>query len=104
MKPSTFARLYVAGYATFTGRLDRKGAGQHRGCRANQDTAAMVYMNSTERHPGAPLTTPRQVDEARITENDKWIAFYDAQYALEKARWAVLRLTGGLTGSIEALP
>jgi outer membrane protein TolC len=46
----------------------------------------------------------RQVEEARITENDKWIAFYDAQYALEKARWNVLRLTGDLTASIEALP
>jgi outer membrane protein TolC len=46
----------------------------------------------------------RQIEEARITENDKWIAFYDAQYALEKARWNVLRLTGDLTGSIEALP
>jgi outer membrane protein TolC len=46
----------------------------------------------------------RQVEEARILENDKWIAFYDAQYALEKARWNVLRLTGDLTASIEALP
>jgi outer membrane protein len=46
----------------------------------------------------------RQVEEARILENDKWIAFYDAQYAMEKARWNVLRLTGDLVASIEALP
>jgi outer membrane protein TolC len=46
----------------------------------------------------------RQMEESRITESDKWIAFYDAQYALEKARWNVLRLTGDLVGSIEALP
>jgi len=46
----------------------------------------------------------RQVEEARIAESDKWIAFYDAQYALEKARWNVLRLTGDLVGSIDALP
>ena len=46
----------------------------------------------------------RQVEEARIAENAKWIAFYDAQYALEKARWNVLRLTGQLVGTIEALP
>jgi outer membrane protein TolC len=46
----------------------------------------------------------RQLEEARVAENDKWIAFYDAQYALEKARWNVLRLTGELTASIEALP
>ncbi len=31
----------------------------------HQDTAAMVYLNSAARHPGAPLVTPRQVDEAR---------------------------------------
>lgn len=31
----------------------------------HQDTAAMVYLNSTERRAGAPLSTPRQVDEAR---------------------------------------
>jgi outer membrane protein TolC len=48
--------------------------------------------------------TLRQIEEARIVESDKWIAFYDAQYALEKAQWSVLRLTGGLIGSIEALP
>jgi outer membrane protein len=46
----------------------------------------------------------RAVEEARIAENAKWIAFYDAQYALEKARWNVLRLTGELVGTIEALP
>jgi outer membrane protein len=46
----------------------------------------------------------RQVEEARITENQKWIAFYDAQYALQRARWNVLRLTGDLVSSIEALP
>jgi len=46
----------------------------------------------------------RQVEEARILENDKWIAFYDAQYAMEKARWNVLRLTGDLVAQLEALP
>ncbi len=45
-----------------------------------------------------------QVEEARIAENAKWIAFYDAQYGLEKARWNVLRLTGDLVGAIESLP
>ena len=42
----------------------------------------------------------RQVEEARLAENDKWIAFYDAQYVLEKARWNVLRLTGDLVDSV----
>ena len=46
----------------------------------------------------------RQVEEARIVENQKWIAFYESQYTLEKARWNLLRLTGGLVASVEALP
>jgi hypothetical protein len=46
----------------------------------------------------------REVEQARVVENHKWIAFYDAQYAAEKAKWNVLRLTGQLVGSIEALP
>jgi len=41
-----------------------------------------------------------QVEEARLEENDKWIAFYDAQYALEKSRWNVLRLTGTLADAV----
>ena len=32
----------------------------------HQDTAAMVYLNSADRRAGAPLTTPRQVDDARL--------------------------------------
>jgi predicted AlkP superfamily phosphohydrolase/phosphomutase len=31
----------------------------------HQDTAAMVYLNSTDRRPGAPLSNPRQVEDAR---------------------------------------
>jgi outer membrane protein TolC len=45
----------------------------------------------------------RQVEESRVIENDKWIAFYDAQYNIERARWNVLRLTGALTDALEAL-
>lgn len=48
--------------------------------------------------------TLSQVEQARIVENDKWITFYDAQYAIEKAKWAVLSLTGGLMASVESLP
>jgi len=44
----------------------------------------------------------RQVEEARVAENDKWIAFYDAQYSMERARWSVLRLTGDLLAAVEA--
>lgn len=46
--------------------------------------------------------TLRQVEEARVVENQKWIAFYDAQYALEKARWNVLRLSGNLRAWLQS--
>ena len=46
--------------------------------------------------------TLRQVEEARVAENDKWMAFYDAQYGVERARWSVLRLTGDLLAAVEA--
>jgi len=43
----------------------------------------------------------RQVEEARVAESDKWMAFYDAQYGLERARLSTLRLTGGLMAAVE---
>jgi outer membrane protein TolC len=46
----------------------------------------------------------RQVEEARMAENSKWIAFYETQYAVEKAKWNVLRLTGDLVPAIDAMP
>jgi hypothetical protein len=30
------------------------------------------------------------------------MAFYDAQYGVERARWSVLRLTGDLLAAVEA--
>ena len=61
-----------------------------------------LSMNLAQMQEGRALL--RQVEEARIVENHKWIAFYDAQYALEKAKWNVLRLTGEVVASVEALP
>jgi hypothetical protein len=37
------------------------------------------------------------VEEARFNEDEKWIAFYDAQFSSEKARLNVLKHTGELT-------
>jgi len=42
----------------------------------------------------------KQVEEARFAENEKWIAFYDAQFSADKARLTVLRHTGELTASL----
>jgi outer membrane protein len=43
----------------------------------------------------------RQVEEARFNEGEKWIAFYDAQFASERARWNVLRQTGDLRAALQ---
>jgi outer membrane protein TolC len=41
-----------------------------------------------------------QVEEARAVEDSKWIAFYDAGYALEKARWTLAHQTGDLLAAL----
>jgi outer membrane protein len=43
----------------------------------------------------------KQVEEARFLEDEKWIAFYDAQFAAEKARLNLLRQTGDLMASVQ---
>ncbi len=40
------------------------------------------------------------VEEARFNENEKWIAFYDAQFAVERARLNMLRQTGELLAAL----
>ena len=42
----------------------------------------------------------RQVEDARFLENEKWIAFHEAQFALERARLDLLRQTGDLMAAI----
>ncbi len=43
----------------------------------------------------------RQVDEARSAENEKWLAFYDAQHSVEKAELTLLRQTGTLMAALQ---
>jgi outer membrane protein len=49
---------------------------------------------------GEGRATQQQVDNARLTEQEKWIAFYDAQHAVEAARLDVLRQTGTLLAAL----
>lgn len=44
--------------------------------------------------------TQPQVDNARMAEQEKWIAFYDAQRAVENARLDLLRQTGNLMSAL----
>jgi outer membrane protein TolC len=43
----------------------------------------------------------RQVEEARFAENEKWIAFYDAQFNSERAHLNVLRQMGELRAALQ---
>ncbi len=45
-------------------------------------------------------TTQQRVDDARFIEQEKWIVYYDAQHALERARLDVLRQTGTLAAAL----
>ncbi|HEV2472842.1 MAG TPA: TolC family protein [Chthonomonadales bacterium] len=45
-------------------------------------------------------TTQQKIDEARLNEQEKWIAYYESQRVLEKARLDVLRQTGTLAASL----
>lgn len=50
---------------------------------------------------GEGRSSLRQVEEGRSLEDEKWIAFYDAQFAAERARLNLLRLTGDLAASVK---
>jgi outer membrane protein TolC len=45
--------------------------------------------------------TRSSVDEARLTEQDKWIAYYEAQNTVEKARLSLLRQTGTILAALK---
>jgi outer membrane protein len=49
---------------------------------------------------GEGRATQQQVDNARLTEQEKWIAFYDTQHAVENARLDLLRQTGTLQAAL----
>ena len=42
----------------------------------------------------------QKIDDARFNEQEKWIAFYDAQHAVERARLDLLRQTGTLLAAL----
>jgi outer membrane protein len=42
----------------------------------------------------------QKIDDARFNEQEKWIAFYDAQHAVERARLDLLRQMGTLMAAL----
>src|SRR5207253_5023734 len=67
-----------------TYREIRKAQTAHEVARLDLDVARdQVSVNLALQQEGRASLS--QVEESRATENSKWIAYYDAQYALEKA-------------------
>jgi len=58
-----------------------------------------LSVNLAQLHEGRVLLS--QVEESRIAESSKWIAFYDAQYAVERAHWNLARQTGDLLAALQ---
>ena len=44
--------------------------------------------------------TQKQLEEARFTENEKWMALFDARFGLDRARLELLKETGTLTAAL----
>jgi outer membrane protein TolC len=97
------ARNRIAGDVQQSFRDARRAAGAADLARLDLEVAReQLSVNLAQMQEGR--LGLREVEQARVVENQKWIAFYDAQYAAEKAKWNVLRLTGELVPSLEALP
>lgn len=95
----TNARNRIAADLQQAYRDERKAASAAEVARLDLDVArAQIDVDLAQMQEGR--LTMRQMEEARLAESDKWIVFYDAQYAVEKARWNVLRMTGGLESAI----
>jgi outer membrane protein TolC len=45
-------------------------------------------------------TTRQAVDESRMLEQEKWIAYYETQHAVEKAKLNLLRRTGAIQAAL----
>jgi outer membrane protein len=45
--------------------------------------------------------TRKEVDDARFAEQEKWIALYQSDYAVERARLSLLRQTGRLSAALQ---
>lgn len=42
-----------------------------------------------------------EMEQARFEENEKWIAYFDAQNTLERVKLDILRLTGSLIAALK---
>jgi outer membrane protein len=65
---------------------------------AREQVNVDLAQNQEGRLPATAL------EQARAVENEKWLAYYDAQHTVDRARLNVLRLTGTLTATLRNQP
>jgi outer membrane protein TolC len=62
----------------------------------SRDQLSVVLAQSSEGRAAM-----REVEQARFEENEKWIAFFDADSAVERARFNILRETGEIVAALK---
>ena len=78
----------------------RKAEAQREVARLDLEVAReQLSVNLARLQEGRILLS--EVEESRIAESGRWIAFYDAQYAVERARWNLARQTGNLLAALQ---
>jgi outer membrane protein len=77
----------------------RRAETTQRLARADLDLAREQLSLDLSRYDEGQVTMA-QVEASRATEQEKWIAYYDAQHALEVARLSVLRQSGTLVAAL----
>lgn len=63
---------------------------------AREEVSVLLAQNSEGRTP------LRQVEQARLEESNRWIALYDAETQVARAKFAILRQTGNLLAAVRA--
>lgn len=91
-------RIALSVHQSYVGMERAKLAGDlaKEGLDLARDQLTLVLDQLSEGH-----ATLREVEQARINESEKWIGFYDSQFAQERARLDVLRQTGNLLASLQ---
>jgi outer membrane protein TolC len=65
---------------------------------AREELTVLLAQNSEGRVPMS------QVEQARVDESNRWIALFDAETQVTRAKLAILRQTGNLMASIGNAP
>jgi len=78
----------------------RKAETAQKLARADLDLAREQLSLDLSRYDEGQVTMA-QVEASRATEQEKWIAYYDAQHAVEIARLTVLRQSGTLVAALQ---